>query len=306
MYRNTAGKRLPLLRTLAKLRRAGGAVRDLDVHRKMLEAFAKTEAAVAENSDPEVSDVQGNTENGSSGEAGEAWLPRRGSPGGANRMLRRSTLPRLPPRMKPKPSATPRPTLRRRMGHERDKAAKELQEVLTARQGKFARAGEALMQALEPAQDFALEGPILLHDAEKVLERDGLLRNKISKLRRRELHTVRKAAKAARYVAESLPEDEEVAEAARSFEALQEAGGQWHDAWQLARAARRHFGKGHELTGVYREERDRKLGVYRAALETRAGQPAPKPDATAAKPAKPVRADLQTVKSPAKGRRAKK
>lgn len=256
-----------LLRALGKLRRAAGNVRDLDVHRKMLEDFAQTEdklvESAPENSDPDAAPKRGRKR------SSEATAEE--SPDNASLLSKAAT------------------DLRKRMGKERDKAAADLQDLLKARQRKTARASEALLEVLKPAEELALPGTDLLRNAESVLTRDGVLRNgDIAELDEEQLHSVRKAAKAARYVAESLPDDAALVAAAERFETLQEAGGQWHDALQLARAARRYFGKGHELTAAYREERDRKLEAYRSALSSVSG-PEEKPGRR--KPARATRAN---------------
>ena len=248
-----------LLRSLARLRRAAGAVRDLDVHRKMLETFATTENAIAANGA------------GKDGHAPAKTASAKKKSSGAKAAADGSQAARREAAALLSDSAE---ELRKRMGKERDKAATALQHLLVRRQAKTALASEALLKALEPAEDLVLPAADLLRDAESVLARDGLLQPEaVARLKEERLHQVRKAAKAARYVAESLPDDLALAEAARGFESLQEAGGQWHDALELARAARRYFGKGHELTATYRRQRDDKLGAYRAALNARTKRP---------------------------------
>lgn len=226
-----------LLRALRKLRRAAGTVRDLDVHRKLLESFAEEHGAGVKPATDQ-----------------ESAQPVDDAPGSNGEVLTDSA-----------------EELRKQMGHKRDKAAAALQELLQERQARTSRAAEALLKALKSAADLALPGANLLRDAEAVLMRDRLLDpGKIEQLTEDELHSVRKSAKAARYVAESLPEDPALVAAAEHFESLQEAGGQWHDALELARAARHHFGKAHELTAAYREDRDGKLQAYRTALTAQA------------------------------------
>lgn len=257
-----------MLRALSKLRRAAGTVRDLDVHRKMLEDFAASEqsllgpAAQAETNAAEVT-----AKRKSSAAKGQKRKPDQ-----------EAEAPEKPPtqgdeaRENAAVLSQSAVELRKRLGREREKAAADLLDVLKHRQAKTARAAETLLSALDPAKDLALPAADLLRDAEAVLTRDGLLAaGKISDLDEDELHSVRKAAKKARYLAESLPNDTLLAAAAQRFESLQEAGGQWHDALELARAARRYFGKGHELTATYRQERDAKLEAYRAALQASLG-----------------------------------
>lgn len=243
-----------LLRALRKLRRAAGEVRDLDVHRKMLEQIAEAEDA-AETA----RSAQGGKKSARRSHRGSA-TPSEGAEAVEEQTAEASQDSAA---LLSKSAAE----LRHRMGRERDKAAGALQELLHERQTKISRAAEALLDALQPAEDLAMAGTELLRDAEAVLERNRLLTTrKVQDLDEDELHTVRKAAKAARYVAESLPQDELLTAAAQRFEALQEAGGQWHDALELARAARRFFGKDHALTASYRGERDARLKDYRAAL----------------------------------------
>ena len=244
-----------LLRVLGKLRRAAGEVRDLDVHRKLLEDFAETDKPAVSRASSSRDTRQPASKKPGAGKNGASAADQT-----------------------PEASETPQneaaAELRKHMARERDKAMDELRDLLKARQAKTARASEKLLKVLDPAQDLALPAADLLRDAEAVLSRDGLLEPQaLPLLKEDDLHSVRKAAKAARYVAEALPEDRALKEAARGFEALQEAGGQWHDALELTRAARRYFGKNHELTAAFREQRNQKLDAYRAALAARAGAP---------------------------------
>lgn len=242
-----------LLRGLKKLRRAAGEVRDLDVHRKMLDELAGEDGEGQNGAKATKSDgpgkkaaakrqsAKGADRDGSAAQAANADAIRQAAA-----------------------------DLRRRLGDRRNDAAVALQDLLKKRQVKVARAAEGLLKVLEPAQEVALPREELLRDAEAVLERDRLLEDgDVDGLSEDELHTLRKAAKAARYLAETLPEDALLKGAAERFESLQEAGGQWHDALQLARTARRYFGKGHELTAAYREQRDQMLAAYRKALAAR-------------------------------------
>ncbi len=271
-----------LMRALGRLRRAAGKVRDLDVHRKMLETLTQEEARSRKEPAGEIPDsaaaaVNGNKAQAKAKRAGKAASESETAETGAGGL------------------SQPASELRKELGHERDKAADALQEILRKRQAKTARAAEKLLAKLETVRDFALPGPELLRDAEALLARSGMPgKGPITKLSKGELHTIRKAAKTARYLAESLPEDATLVAAARGFEALQEAGGQWHDAMELARAARRYFGKGHALTVAFREDRDRKLESYRHALEARATPGRPGKLAKAAQgqsKKRPIRAD---------------
>ena len=130
-----------------------------------------------------------------------------------------------------------------------------------------------MLKSLEAADALPLAAEELLREAQAVFTREGLLKKgagAVEDLDTEELHTLRKAAKAARYLAETLPENAAAVTAASRFEALQEAGGQWHDALDLAQAARRHLGKGHELTVLLGRRRDENLESYREMLRAEA------------------------------------
>lgn len=272
-----------LLRALARLRRAAGEVRDLDVHRKMLEQFAEAEDARADHQSS--TNGAGPRKNASARSKSPAHAK---APASAHKAAAEAKAATALSR-----AAS---DLRKHMGRARDKAAAALQDLLKDRQARTARASEALLKVLQPAADLALPAPDLLRDAESVLSRGGLLKPEaLPTLKEDDLHTVRKAAKAARYVAEALPDDQTLAEAARRFESLQEAGGQWHDALELARAARRYFGKGHDLTAAYRVQRDQKLKAYRARLSAPAGP---------LEPSSPKRRSGSTARPPGKKKAA--
>ncbi len=253
-----------LTRALGKLRRVAGKVRDLDVHRRMLEALAESGV-----------DSAGVPAESKAVESGQEPADKGRAKTKARRGAKAATFPEATQTHAGLLQESAK-ELRKQLGHERDKAAIALQDVLRKRQVKTSKAAEDLLLLLEAARDFALPGPDLLRDAEAIFSRDGLLRSgPVTKLDKGDLHTIRKAAKAARYLAESLPENATLVAAARRFETLQEAGGQWHDAMELARAARRYFGKSHELTAAYREDRSRKLESYQKTLASTANSAKP-------------------------------
>ncbi len=237
-----------LRKELQRLRRAAGTVRDFDVHRKMLESFTIPEpnptdretrmqhAPEAANAEPE--EAQATAENARTLLAD-----------GAN-------------------------TLRKHLSKHRDAAAEDLQRLLKKRQTKAVRAIEQLLKQLRPAENLALPAPTLLAMAESLLGRTKLPgHTRLPKAGEDDLHDIRKAAKAARYLAETLPGDATAEAAARRFEALQEAGGHWHDALEMARAARHVLGRSHELHRFFRTQRKRGLAAYLQALESETRTP---------------------------------
>ncbi len=241
-----------LLRALKRLRRVAGEVRDLDVQRSKLEELADTAAAESKDAATEVD-----------ADTAEQTLAK-----GATK-------------------------LRDYLKAKRADAASDLERLLRKRQAKTAGATEALLKTLESADEVSLPVSDLRRAAEAVFSRHGLLaKGDVAALTEDELHTVRKAAKTARYLAETLPGNPGSVEAAKHFEALQEAGGQWHDALDLARVARRHLGKGHPLAVALAGERDSKLEAYRSALGEEAQAVRPK------QPAKQAAAQPRARRTP--------
>lgn len=279
-------------RELRRLRRAAGEVRDLDVHRKHLETLLAPPRAepTPEGDESAVLPREGKREQPEGGAATSE--PESGSPAPET-----SPAPKIPPAPKalpatkalPAPETAPAPPeapaalggsilgLRDHLGKRREKAAHTLAKLLTHRQGKAALAAESLLAALRGAGSLRLGAAELVAHATTVLQRDNLLAHPgPDKLDAEELHTVRKSAKAARYLAETLPGNPLAEAAARQFEAVQEAGGQWHDAVEITRAARKYLGRHQPLAAAFAAERKGLLRAYRLALhglDARHGQP---------------------------------
>lgn len=272
-----------LRRELRRLRRAAGAVRDLDVHRKQLEALdmSPVEASQPEAAQPEAAPADPEAE---SAKAAGAPAKPVSEPHAA------------------KPLHKGCAALLSHLQGKRDDAAGTLHALLTRRQAKAAAAAEALLQALRGAVEEKLSARALVACAETVLHRDGLLENPKNVAKDRldedQLHSVRKSAKVARYMAETLPGNQAAAIAALGFEAVQEAGGQWHDALEITRAARKHLGKHHALTTRFVEERNRLLAGYEEVLRELA---AGKGDGSAKRRTAPAKAEAAPVGNPAAG-----
>ena len=146
----------------------------------------------------------------------------------------------------------------------RVRAAEKLTAEIIARQAKAAATLEKLNKTLEPAARKSLPSAELLAIAEQQFARTRGL--KLRKPSADDLHTVRKAAKQARYLAENAGSARAVA-AAKRYEHLQELGGEWHDWLDLAAAARKELGKKHGLTAEFQALQDGHLDQFRAELE---------------------------------------
>lgn len=153
--------------------------------------------------------------------------------------------------------------LRSLLEQRRDEAAESLLSTVHKHQSKLTRTLEALLQALAPAESVAIPatslGPLALgwyaDHAPVATPQDH-----------RQLHDIRKAAKLARYIAESASSPS-TRRLARTFESLQQSGGDWHDWLTLSRIARRELGPGSPLTQSFTARCEKSLSQYQSELK---------------------------------------
>lgn len=144
-------------------------------------------------------------------------------------------------------------SLRRTLKHRREELAEELQHSLKRKSRSISRKLEKLMSALEDAEQIEITAAQLseltrtwfrtnMPGGDAGSSPDGL-------------HSIRKAAKLARYIAESAVNDagrksteRSAGDLAKEFETLQQSGGDWHDLLTLAAIARHELGKRDPLT----------------------------------------------------------
>ena len=146
----------------------------------------------------------------------------------------------------------------------RKRTARKLLKLLDKRHKKLAAAFEKLLTALEPVQDLQLPAAELLRLIDQRFRGTHalIIRHPSSE----HLHSIRKAARVARYQAEIAPDSAAATRAAQRYEALQVAGGQWHDTLSLAAAAT-ELGDNHATAVSFGQQRDQHLAAYRALLE---------------------------------------
>lgn len=137
--------------------------------------------------------------------------------------------------------------LRYELKQDREERVKKLQRTLLKRLPKVAGAVEGMVQSIGTANGLVLPDLRLLATVERWTQTkaDAKTANAMDD---DELHTARKVAKAARYMAESGSGSAKARAVAARYEEQQEAGGQWHDWAELEAVAREHFGKKHPLT----------------------------------------------------------
>lgn len=149
--------------------------------------------------------------------------------------------------------------LRHILKERRHTEAMHLVKILKQRRKELASASEQLLDALRPAEEIKLS-PTRLSQ----LTLDWYLQ-KASALKQDAdfdtLHSIRKSAKLARYITEGG-----AGKLARNFEAIQQAGGTWHDLLTLTHVAKKELGGRSPLTQTFTRARDHTLEVYRQAL----------------------------------------
>ena len=149
----------------------------------------------------------------------------------------------------------------------RDAAADQLLRKLRRRQADIAILLESLLEALAPVEGIALS-PVQL----TALARDWFVDNAPPEPESNpdepdHLHTLRKNAKLARYIAENAPKSAKTPRRlAATFESVQEAGGHWHDWLVLAEIASTRLGPSSPVTKGMTQRCHLALTVYRRHL----------------------------------------
>jgi CHAD domain-containing protein len=221
------------LRLLKRIRRTAAVVRDLDVHRKLLEK-------------------QGLLKKAAAAEAGQAASPE-GDPSSSERTFSERPATYTIERQAEDLDAW--------LKHSRHEQAQPLMKVASkwgARlDGELAAFEEAMVQA--PRSRSSRSAAVV------ALEAFARLSTQMQRLDAGNLHDFRKGAKKARYMAESGGEDPQAGAVGKALKRLQDEIGDWHDWLVLADEAQEALGeRGAELTALVEARRDKH---YAQALE---------------------------------------
>lgn len=162
--------------------------------------------------------------------------------------------------------------LRKMFKRQREDEVADLLDTLDKYQPKLTRALEDLLDALGPAEDLNVPASQLIqltlhwyrHNVPVTPPQDA-----------DQLHAVRKSAKLARYMAESASPAQEpagskatTARLGRTFESLQQAGGDWHDWLTLSQIAENEFGSSSQLTRSFTSQCEESLAAYQHRLKS--------------------------------------
>ncbi len=147
--------------------------------------------------------------------------------------------------------------LRRHLKHQRKPAAAHLLHVLERTRPAPL---EKLRRLLDSAASTALSATQLSNLAKDWFARQTANIDPQTESDEDCLHAIRKAAKIARYIAESAPKPHRIA---AHFEHIQQCGGRWHDFLSLAHIAQRFAGPKSPLTQSLISQRDQALSAFR-------------------------------------------
>jgi CHAD domain-containing protein len=241
-------------RLLKRIRRAAAPVRDLDVHRQLLEDLVSRKSSSA-------------TDDRRDAPAGEEAAAA-ATPAEPELILNlETTAPVAPAGNQAEPSPV-------------QKQADELDAWLKhARQQQAGALSRTASKALEKFETREIEFETLLAQSPKrrrstrsaaviALESFVRLADTMERLDADNLHDFRKGAKKARYIAESGGDEEQATAVGKALKKLQDEIGEWHDWLVLADEARAALGdQGAELIQTLDAERDRH---YDRAMKTTA------------------------------------
>jgi CHAD domain-containing protein len=153
--------------------------------------------------------------------------------------------------------------LRKTLEEQRTDTAKELQDYIEKHRHNLARALESLLNALKRSETLTVPSSKIA-----TLSVDWFVQNAPAKSDNPDsLHTIRKRAKIARYLAESAPKSAHTPrKLAAAFEAVQQSGGEWHDWLILGEIARDELGGSSPLTKAFQDKCRRALNTYQTHL----------------------------------------
>ncbi len=154
--------------------------------------------------------------------------------------------------------------LRSLFKQQREQAAEKLLITIHKHQAKLARALEVTLEALAPAESLTLSAE---HLATLALDWYAHNAPTTAKQNHRQLHGIRKAAKLARYISESVASTA-TRSLARTFESLQQSGGDWHDWLTLSDIAHQELGDSSRLAQNFTRRCERSLAKYQSHLRS--------------------------------------
>jgi CHAD domain-containing protein len=242
------------LRLLKKIRRTAASVRDLDVHRKLLQKLVPHKRDAKTTSIPRALIPETSAEN---------------APGGSDSARLASADANAVPQAAD-PIDQQAGDLDAWLKHARQHHAQPLMKAAL----KWTPRLEAQLAALEEAiGQGRLRRRTQRSAALTALEAFARLSSQMQQLDAGNLHDFRKGAKKARYMAESGGDDPQAGAVGKALKRLQDEIGDWHDWLVLAEEAHAALGEhGAELTALVEEQRDRHYALSMNITERMRGR----------------------------------
>lgn len=147
----------------------------------------------------------------------------------------------------------------------RKRETERLLDIIDKSQPKLTRALESLLKALAPDENLALSPARIVELTIHWYSHNIPTAAQTSD----ELHSIRKSAKLARYMAESaMKPTQSTRKLAQTFESLQQAGGTWHDWLTLSDIAHRELGSSSTVTQTFARNCKKSLAAYQRHLKS--------------------------------------
>ena len=157
--------------------------------------------------------------------------------------------------------------LRGALEEQRAQAARQLVKTLQQHQAKLALTLESLLSTLAPSEPLTIAPTQLSTIIQSWFSQNSPAEPTSNPDDPEHLHSIRKTAKLARYLAENAPKSARTPrKLARTFESIQEAGGEWHDWLILSTIAGNELGKSSPLTESFTNKCHSALAAYRRRL----------------------------------------
>jgi CHAD domain-containing protein len=158
--------------------------------------------------------------------------------------------------------------LREALEEQRAEEAQNLIDILHRHQAKLALTLESLLTTIAPAEPLTLAPTQLSTLIQSWFTQNSPAEPTDDPDNPEHLHTIRKTAKLARYLAENAPKSARTPrKLARTFESIQQAGGDWHDWLILSTIARDELGKSSPLVESFTNKCHSALATYRRRLK---------------------------------------
>jgi CHAD domain-containing protein len=151
--------------------------------------------------------------------------------------------------------------LRRSLKYQRDQQSVTFLNLAQRLKAKVSKELSRLLSALSSADNLELPVDLVISSA-----RRWFTTRSRSSVSEDHLHAIRKAAKIARYMCETVPGSAAAQRIASQFENIQDKGGEWHDWLEVTRISRAILGRKNPLIEIYKEVRDSRLMTYRREL----------------------------------------